>query len=99
MNNISTALLDRRRDDDAHRRMTDVQLALRLWRRTLVMQMASVDDIPDSENQEVLLDLLHGEMEECGKLMNAMSAAADRIFDRCAKMARGEAPLTLGEPQ
>jgi hypothetical protein len=70
--NISTALLDRRRDDDAYHRMIDVQAALRLWRRTLIMEMGSVDFIPDSKNQEPLLDLLHGEMDECGRLMNAM---------------------------
>ena len=32
--NVSTALFDRRRDNDAHARFVDVQFALRMWRRT-----------------------------------------------------------------
>jgi hypothetical protein len=94
--NVSTALLDRRRDDDAYRRMIDVQMALHLWRRTLINEMACIDDIPDSKKQEPLLDLLHGELEECGHLMNALTAAAERILDRRVKAERGEGPLTLG---
>jgi hypothetical protein len=94
--NVSTVLLDRRRDDDAYHRMIAVQAALRLWRRTIVSEMASVDDIPDSKKQEPLLDLLHGEMEECGVLINAMTAAATRILDRRIKAERGEGPLILG---
>ncbi len=53
-----------------------------MWRRTLIAEMANADFAPDSEKTETLLDLLHGEMEECGTLMNAVNAAAERIRER-----------------
>src|ERR1019366_5090029 len=93
---ISTALLDRRRDNDAHSRFVEVEAALRLWRRTLIAEMASAPSIPDDENTEVILDLLHGELEECAVLMNAVNAAAERILDRRVEAERGEGPLILG---
>jgi hypothetical protein len=80
--NVSTALLDRRRDNDAYSRLVDVQAALRMWRRTLINEMGSAEFVPDNENTETILDLLHGEMEECGHLINAVSKAAKRILER-----------------
>jgi hypothetical protein len=94
--NISTVLLDRRRDDDAYRRLMAVMSALRLWRRTLASEMSSVDDIPDSKKQEPLLDLLSGEMEECFVLINATAAAAERILDRRVKAENDAGPPILG---
>jgi hypothetical protein len=82
MGNLNTELLDRRRDNDACTRFVDVEAALRMWRRTLIAEMANADFAPDSEKTETLLDLLHGEMEECGTLMNAVNAAAERIRER-----------------
>jgi len=93
MTNISTALLDRRRDDAAYRRMIDVQLALRMWRRTLINEMANAPSIPDDENTEIVLDLLHGELAECGLLMNATTEAAKRILERRVSKGRGEGIL------
>ena len=49
MADISTKLLDRRRDNDAYARFVDVQFALRMWRRTLIAEMAAAEDIPDNE--------------------------------------------------
>jgi hypothetical protein len=91
--NISMALLDRRRDDDAYRRMIDVQAALRLWRRALIAEMASAPSVPDNENTEIILDLLHGELAEAGGLMNDMSEAADRILARRVSKGHGEGIL------
>ncbi len=80
--NVSTALLDRRRDNDARSRFVEVEAALRLWRRALITEMASAPFIPDDENTEIILDLLHGELDECGRLMNATSEAAERMLKR-----------------
>ena len=93
--NISTALLDRRRDHDAYSRLLDVQAALRMWRRTLVTEMGA--SIPDDENTETVLDLLHGEMQECGLLINAVTAAAKKEFleRRVNKGYRGEDMLPI----
>jgi hypothetical protein len=91
--NVSTALLDRRRDDDAYSRLIDVQSALRMWRRALINEMASAPAIPDDENTETILDLLHGEMQECGLLINAASEAAARILERRGKKGHGEGVL------
>lgn len=82
--NISTALLDRRRDNDAYSRLTDVQFALRMWRRTLIHEMSAAPGIPDDKNTEAVLDLLHGELQECGLLLNAVNEAATRILERRA---------------
>jgi hypothetical protein len=70
--------------------------SIRLWRRTLISEMASVDVIPDSKKQEPLLDLLSGELEECFQLMNATAAAAERILKRRVKAENDEGPLILG---
>jgi hypothetical protein len=91
--NISTALLDRRRDEDAYDRLLDVQFALRMWRRTLITEMASAPSIPDNENTETMLDLLHGEMSECALLINATTEAAKRILERRIEKGHGEGIL------
>jgi hypothetical protein len=80
--NISTVLLDRRRDHDAHKRFIEVEVALRLWRRALIAEMSGAEFAPDSENTETLLDLYHGELEECGHLMTATVQAAERMMER-----------------
>jgi hypothetical protein len=90
---ISTALLDRRRDDDAYSRLIEVQAALRLWRRQLITEMAGAVDIPDSENTETILDLLHGEFQEAGLLINDVTAAATRILERRVAKGKGEGSL------
>ena len=89
MADISTALLDRRRDNDAYSRLTDVQAALRLWRRTLISEMAAAPHIPDDEKTEIILDLLHGELQECGGLINEVTFAAERILARRVKAGHG----------
>jgi hypothetical protein len=94
--NISTVLLDRKRDNDAYSRFVDVQAALRLWRRTLIAEMASAPFIPDDENTELLLDLLHGEMQECGGLINATTEAATRMLQRRVSKGHGEGILLGG---
>lgn len=91
--NISTALLDRRRDNDAHSRFVEVQAALRMWRRTLINEMANAPYIPDNENTETILDLLHGELAECGLLMNATTEAATRMLERRLSKGHGEGIL------
>jgi hypothetical protein len=90
---IDTTLLDRRRDNDAYARFVDVQFALRMWRRTLIAEMANADFAPDSENTEIILDLLHGEIAECGLLMNATTAAAERMFERRISKGHGQGVL------
>jgi len=80
--NLDTTLLDRRRDNDARSRFVDVQSALRMWRRELIADMAAAPFIPDDEKTETLLDLLHGELEECGHLMTFTSEAATRMLER-----------------
>jgi hypothetical protein len=80
--NISTALLDRRRDDDAYSRLFDMQFALRMWRRTLINEMANAPFAPDDTNTESILDLLHSELQECGLLINAVKDATTRILER-----------------
>lgn len=91
--NVSTTLLDRRRDNDAYARLVDVQAALRLWRRALVTEMGA--SISDDENTETVLNLLHGEMQECGLLINAVTAAAKRILERRANKGYGEDMLPI----
>jgi hypothetical protein len=91
--NVDTSLLDRRRDNDAHARFVEVEAALRLWRRTLISEMASAPSIPDDENTEVILDLLHGEMAEAGLLMNATNEAAERMLQRRVSKGRGQGIL------
>jgi hypothetical protein len=90
---ISTALLDRRRDNDAYARFVDVQAALRMWRRTLISEMASSDFAPDAENIEIILDLLHGELMENGLLINATTAAAERMLQRRVSKGHGQGIL------
>jgi hypothetical protein len=90
--NVDTSLLDRRRDNDAYSRFVDVQLALRLWRRTLISEMGSAPSIPDDENTEIILDLLHGEAE-CGLLMNATTQAAERMLQRRVSKGHGQTIL------
>ncbi len=87
--NVSTALLDRRRDNDAYARLTDVQAALRLWRRALINEMANAPSAPDNEKTELTIDLLHGELQECGGLINEVSFAAERILARRVKAGHG----------
>lgn len=87
--NVDTSLLDRRRDNDAYSRMTDVQAALRLWRRTLISEMAAAEGALDNEKTETTLDLLHGELQECGGLINEVSFAAERILQRRVKAEQG----------
>jgi hypothetical protein len=87
--NLDTTLLDLRRDNDARSRFVDVQFALRMWRRSLIIEMADAPSIPDTEKTETLLDLLHGEIEECGHLMNLTSEAATRMLER--RMQKGNA--------
>ena len=93
MADISTALLDRRRDNDAYSRITDVQLALRLWRRALIAEMAAAEGALDNEKTETILDLLHGELQECGGLINEVSFAAKRILQRRVEAGHGEGIL------
>jgi hypothetical protein len=88
--NVSTELLDRRRDNDACSRFVEVEVALRLWRRTLIAEMANAPYAPDSEKAETNLDLLHGELEECGHLMNLTNEAAMRIRERRSKVEAAE---------
>ena len=80
--NVSSALLEWRRDDRVEARLHDVAAALRLWRRSLIAEMVAAEDIPDTHNTETLLDLLHGELQECAGLMNATHKASERIRDR-----------------
>ena len=87
--NVNTELLDRRRDNDAYSRLTDVQAALRLWRRTLISEMAAAPYIPDDEKTELVLDLLHGELTECAGLTNEVTFAAERILARRVKAGHG----------
>jgi hypothetical protein len=91
--NVDTSLLDRRRDNDAYSRFIDVQAALRMWRRTLIAEMASAPSIPDDENTEIILDLLHGEIAECGLLMNATTEAAERMLQRRISKGHGQTIL------
>jgi hypothetical protein len=88
--NLVTTLLDRRRDNDARERFVDVQASLRLWRRALIAEMSDAPFIPDDEKTETLLDLLHGELDECGRLMNATAEAANRMIERRTGKADGE---------
>jgi hypothetical protein len=92
-NNVDTSLLDRRRDDDAFARFQDVQFTLRLWRRALIAEMANAPSIPDTENTEIVLDLLHGELTEAGLLMNAVTAAAERMLQRRVSKGHGQGIL------
>ena len=79
-NNVSTKLLEKRQYDDAYQRMVRVQEAMHLWRLSLVSEMAALDAHNDGD-----MDLLHGELQECGLLINAVHEASVRGLGRLVK--------------
>ncbi len=72
MAEVSNKLLERRRDNDAWARMDRVSMAVRLWRRELITELATAND-------EKEIDLLHWEMMQCGKLFWRMERAWESI--------------------
>ena len=55
--------------------------------------MANTPSAPDNERTETILDLLHGEMQEVGGLINEFSFAAKRILTRRVEAGHGEGIL------
>jgi hypothetical protein len=73
--NISTKLLKHRRENEAWERMGRVMASMRMWRRTLINELAAADD-------EVVIDVLHWEIMKSGKLIRRMTRAMQEVMEQ-----------------
>jgi hypothetical protein len=73
MGDVSTKLMKHRRENEAFDRMGRVMASMRMWRRTLITELAAAED-------EVVIDLLHWEIMKSGKLIRRMTWAMEEVM-------------------